>query len=97
MQDTIGNLVGYPILGVALVLLWRLYVEIRKDRDFWRAEALDRKDAMDDALDDSETLLRPLKKVEKAVKARTKPPTQVTDTELLRDVIEVLLPRKGEG
>lgn len=90
MDETIGNLVGYPVLGVALILLWRLYMEVRKERDFWRDRALNRGEKLDDVLDTSEGLVEVGKHVRKRAKAVVEAPPDARQ-ERLEQVVELLL------
>lgn len=93
MEDTIstvGAALGYPVLGVALVMLWRLYVEVRKDRDFWRAEALGRARKVDVATDTAEGLVNQGKAVSERVAQVVRSPS-VNRQEQLEQVVELLL------
>lgn len=81
---------GAGLLGLALIVFWRMFVEMRKDRDYWRERALDRAQVLDDTLDVAEQLVRPLKKVERvARRSRTKQADGQQET--LEKVVDFLL------
>lgn len=41
MDDILKVAAGYPLVGIALVMVWRVMREYRTQMEFWRAKALD--------------------------------------------------------
>lgn len=99
MEDVIqvvGAGSGYAILALAIVVWWRMYRYLEKDRDFWRNEALGRKQVADTALDVGKRMLKPLKKVE----ALTDASSSEERIAQLEEVVRMLLAgadREGRG
>lgn len=85
MSEIVGAAAGYPILGLAIVLLWRLYVEVRKDRDFWRDTAMRNLDLADAGSKVAEVLVTP----------PAKPETPLERLDRLEAVADLLLRAEG--
>lgn len=54
---------GATFVSAAIVVFWRMFTFVVRDRDYWRAKTMSLLDAVDEDLDVQEKVVSPLKKV----------------------------------
>lgn len=57
MDDILKVAAGYPLIGIALVMLWRITREYRRQMEFWRDKAISLMHAGDAASKVAETVV----------------------------------------
>lgn len=57
MDDILKVAAGYPLIGIALILIWRVMREYRRQMEFWRDKAISLMHAGDAASRVAETVV----------------------------------------
>lgn len=95
MEDLLKDLPfigGAGFVGTAVIVFWRLFLREVREKEFWRAEAVEMLKERNLDLDTAEKLVKPLKKVERIALADRK---KHTNEELLAQIAALLPRREG--
>lgn len=85
--ETFQEFAGAGLLGIALIVFWRMFAFILKDRDFYRDTTFMLLSKRDGDLDTLKQAVKPLRKVGRAVKSKQ---PEVSKEEIVRQFVRFL-------